>query len=530
MSSSSEESDDEDEFMSEQDKRKKDMALKASEKSPECMQVEKLLKYLLWGNKTVTIIVLCLLRDCNLTQETIQLTILEAGGLDLLLNLLDTDDLKCKIGSLRILKEISKNVAIRKAIRDAGGLKTIVSLTKSQNKDLKCLSSETIANVAKSGKARRAVRHYGGLKRLVAIIEIARDRKLNQFKTEEELKQNLEVTRCAALALSSCCKSDKNKKAMRKVGVLPVLAELILNITETSILRSVMDIFQECASDPNYIMAIRSLGLIEPIVRHISSEDVEIKMHCASAIQKVCEDKQCCEMIRKHGALLPLTELLNDVDDKPLCSAATGAIWKCSTSALNAEVFEQVNVLDKLIAFLELNEPEEVRINCSGAIASLAQRPQNRPIIRKKNGIKLLINQIGSTTIPLLVNATDAIGVMAEDQESIDSITKYDGIRLLWSLLKNPAWQVQASAAGAMCPCFKNMEDAGEEVRAFVGGIELMMTLLKSEHIEVLAAICNTVAQIAQDDENLAIMTDLCVVQLLSDLTSTKNDTLKVVF
>ena len=326
MSSSSEESDDEDEFMSDQDKRKKEFSMKASEKSPECLQIEKLLKYLRWGNKTVTIIVLCLLRDCNLNQELIQSTILEVGGLDLLLNLLDTDDLKCKIGSLRILKEISNNVAIRKSIRDAGGLQTIVSLAKSQNKDLKCLSTETIANVAKSSKARKAVRRYGGLKRLVLILEMARDEKLNKFKSEEELKQNLEVARCATLALSSCCKSDKNKRALRKLGILPVLAELILNVTETSILRSVMDIFQECASDSNYRIAIRNMELIEPIVRHISSDDVEIKMLCASAIRKICEDKETCEMVRRHNALLPLTELLNNVEDKALCTAATGIV------------------------------------------------------------------------------------------------------------------------------------------------------------------------------------------------------------
>ena len=73
----------------------------------------------------------------------------------------------------------------------------------------------------------------------------------------------------------------------------------------------------------------------------------------------------------------------------------------------------------------------------------MAKRAHNRPKIREKDGIKLLIDQLGSTTIALLVNATDAIGVMAEDPESIDSIIKYDGIRLLWSLLKNPAWQVR---------------------------------------------------------------------------------------
>ena len=72
------------------------------------------------------------------------------------------------------------------------------------------------------------------------------------------------------------------------------------------------------------------------------------------------------------------------------------------------------------------------------------------------------------------------------------------------------------------------MEDAGEEVRAYVGGLEIMMNLLKSNHDEVLAAMCKTIAQIAQDSENLGIMTDLKVVQLLSSLTATKNDLLKV--
>ena len=35
-------------------------------------------------------------------------------------------------------------------------------------------------------------------------------------------------------------------------------------------------------------------------------------------------------------------------------------------------------------------------------------------------------------------------------------IDKLDGVRLLWSLLKNPNTQVQASAAWAICPCIEN--------------------------------------------------------------------------
>ena len=35
-------------------------------------------------------------------------------------------------------------------------------------------------------------------------------------------------------------------------------------------------------------------------------------------------------------------------------------------------------------------------------------------------------------------------------------IDKLDGVRLLWSLLKNPNTDVQASAAWAICPCIQN--------------------------------------------------------------------------
>lgn len=57
-------------------------------------------------------------------------------------------------------------------------------------------------------------------------------------------------------------------------------------------------------------------------------------------------------------------------------------------------------------------------------------------------------------------------------------------------------------------------------VRSFVGGLELIVSLLKSHDIEVLASICAAIAEIAKDEENLAVITDHGVVKLLSNLTS----------
>jgi len=56
-------------------------------------------------------------------------------------------------------------------------------------------------------------------------------------------------------------------------------------------------------------------------------------------------------------------------------------------------------------------------------------------------------------------------------------------------------------------------------VRSFVGGLELVVSLLKSDSVSVLAGVCAAVACIASDEENLAVITDHGVVPMLAKLT-----------
>jgi hypothetical protein len=57
-------------------------------------------------------------------------------------------------------------------------------------------------------------------------------------------------------------------------------------------------------------------------------------------------------------------------------------------------------------------------------------------------------------------------------------------------------------------------------VRSFVGGLELIVSLLKSKDVQVLASVCAAIAEITKDEENLAVITDHGVVQLLSNLAT----------
>ncbi|XP_033629492.1 armadillo repeat-containing protein 4-like [Asterias rubens] len=489
----------------------------------EYWQIQKLVKYLKGGNQTATVIALCAMRDFNLAQETCQLAIRDVGGLEVLINLLETKAIKCKIGSLKILKEISRNTQIRRAIADLGGLQTMVDILQASDKDLKCLSAETIANVAKFRRARRTVRQHGGIRKLVALLDCA---PIGSVPVTPESEKDVEVARCGALALWSCSKSTKNKQAIRKAGGIPLLARLLKSRNEDMLI-PVVGTLQECSSEHSYRLAIRTEGMIEDLVKNLHSENQELQMHCASAIFKCAEEKETRDLVRLYGGLDPMVALLNNSENKELLAAATGAIWKCAMSPENVSRFQDLKAIELLVALLN-DQPEEVLVNVVGALGECAaQEPSNRASIRKAGGIPPLVNLLTGTNQALLVNVTKSVGACATEADNMGIIDRLDGVRLLWSLLKNQNQRVQASAAWAICPCIENAKDAGEMVRSFVGGLELIVSLLKSDDREVLASVCAAIANIAKDEENLAVITDHGVVPMLAKLATTTDDKLR---
>ncbi|OBS82025.1 hypothetical protein A6R68_23985, partial [Neotoma lepida] len=367
---------------SEEDEEPPDHRQEANADLPsEYWQIQKLVKYLKGGNQTATVIALCSMRDFNLAQETCQLAIRDVGGLEVLINLLDTDEVKCKIGSLKILKEISHNPQIRRNIVDLGGLPIMVNILDSPHKSLQCLAAETIANVAKFKRARRAVRQNGGITKLHSTETT----QPSLYETRD-----VEVARCGALALWSCSKSHSNKEAIRKAGGIPLLARL-LKTSHEDMLIPVVATLQECASEENYRAAIKAERIIENLVKNLNSENEQLQEHCAMAIYQCAEDEETRDLVRLHGGLKPLATLLNNTDNKERLAAVTGAIWKCSISKENVIKFREYKAIETLVGLLT-DQPEEVLVNVVGALGECCQEYENRVIVRKCGGIQPLVN------------------------------------------------------------------------------------------------------------------------------------------
>ncbi|KAM3180705.1 hypothetical protein ACTXT7_015773 [Hymenolepis weldensis] len=227
-----------------------------------------------------------------------------------------------------------------------------------------------------------------------------------------------------------------------------------------------------------------------------------------------------------------------------------------------------------------VSRTEKVLVNVVGALGEMAMDKNNIAIIRKTGGIQLLIALLTGTNEDLLINTTRALGHIAEDKDSASVSARQDlflgsvpsnsnsvaiamanvdlnNRKERWctttlvsfedekfqrtrercnKLVRLPImspWCEPMSTDLVISACqiytltTSAQDESGELVRSFVGGLELVISLLRSPSMGVRAAICGVISKIAKDEENLAVITDHGVVSLLSELAYTTDDSLR---
>ncbi|XP_064087331.1 outer dynein arm-docking complex subunit 2-like [Macrobrachium nipponense] len=215
------------------------------------------------------------------------------------------------------------------------------------------------------------------------------------------------------------------------------------------------------------------------------------------------------------------------VGDSELLEAVSEAIWHVSMIPEHVPALKDLTTVPVLVALLH-HDDEKVLTNVVGALGEASCDQECCMILLRGGGVTTLIQLLRRTSDKLLLNVTRALGSCAADNDALDALLQQDGLRLLWSHLKNPNCRVQASAANAICTCLqRETEELAEVVRSLVGGIELLVSLLESDSEAVLSAVCAAIAKIAQDPQNLAIMTDYGAVTSLSKLAVRENDSLR---
>ena len=93
------------------------------------------------------------------------------GGLEVLVNLLETREIKCQQGSLAVLLEISSAKEMKRHLVDIGIVTPLIELLKHPARDIQVLTVETMANIAMIRKARKQIRVRGGIPYVVRYLK-----------------------------------------------------------------------------------------------------------------------------------------------------------------------------------------------------------------------------------------------------------------------------------------------------------------------------------------------------------------------
>ncbi|KAK0080204.1 hypothetical protein PV325_000302 [Microctonus aethiopoides] len=581
VNEAAEEDSSDDEPESESDEETRFVKEETPELASEFWQLQKLIKYTKAGNQTATTVALCLLKNYQLGSRSIQRAIREMGGLEVLVNLLETKDIKCQLGSLGVLSQMGNCSETRRYLVDLGIISPLIELLKHPAKDIRILTAETMASIAMMRKARKQIRIRSGIALILDAMDIPESvLNRNSDQLNESERQDIAVAIACAKVLASLSSSPKIKEELRKHGVVFFMSRFLRSL-HIDLIIPIMGAIQQCADLNVFRLAFEQMGIITDIVRllcdgeaadskqmqnsianqhkinstientlnetesynndkvneklvQMEKERLKLQENCAQAIFKCATNKLTRDMVRQSGGLDPLCRLVQNERvrmNKPLLAAVTGAIWKCAISPENVTRFNQNGLVASLVPLLEENEDEEVLAHVVGILAECCVDPANRAILRINNGLPKLIRLLSGTYEPLLENLPLVIKECAEDEQCMDVINDpshaLDGVRLVWSLLKHPSNIVKCNACRALVPCIKSAKDSAEMVRAFVGGLELTVSILDSDDNQVLAAVCATIAAIAVDPENLGILTDHGVVKKLAKLVHTQDEQLQ---
>ncbi|TGZ54822.1 Armadillo repeat-containing protein 4 [Temnothorax longispinosus] len=477
----------------------------------EFWHIQKLIKYMKAGNQTATMVSLCLLKDYDLTDKN---------------------------GSLSVLLQIATSTDMKRYLIDLDITTPLIQMLKHPARDIQILAAETMAIIARVRKARKQIRIRGGIPLILDVMDVP-DEVLRRSYDElsEASKELVAVAIGCAKVLDSLGSSPKVKEELRQHGVVRLMSRF-LRSKHTQLIVPTMGVVQQCADLNVFREAFERVGIINDLVRHLKNDNTKLKENSALAIFKCASNRETRTMVRRAGGLDPLCKLVQSDEvhaNKRLLAAVTGGIWKCAISPENIMRFNQNDLVASLVPLLEENEDERVLANVVGGLAECCKDSANRDILRTNEGLPKLrplqIRLLSATYEPLLENVPLVLKECAVDERCMDIINdpehRLDGVRLVWSLLKHPSDVIKRNACLALVPCIRHSKDSPEMVRAFVGGLELTVSLLESKDTEVLSAVCAMIAEIATDPENLGILTDHGVVKKLAALVETDDENLR---
>eukprot|EP00698_Gefionella_okellyi_P003505 TRINITY_DN13305_c0_g1_i1.p1 TRINITY_DN13305_c0_g1~~TRINITY_DN13305_c0_g1_i1.p1 ORF type:complete len:1153 (+),score=225.93 TRINITY_DN13305_c0_g1_i1:34-3459(+) len=484
--------------------------IKPSEYTDRHIHIHKLAKMLLTEGYVVPALTSVLELDLDTT--AVHVAMRDVGCIEPLVKLLDSNQAHVRLKIVQVLTHVAKNPANQIIIRQLDGIVPLVERLQDDNPISRAAVAHTLALLAQNARNRRQIMLAGGVKDLVQILFTEKDQS---------------VLVGAATALWHTCKYDKAQKQVFELKALDRIQRHMDRSTDEFTL-PLLGTLRWLASNENAAHHFDAQDIPDMVIGKLKSDNTAILSEAANALQFILRDKTGPGILQeKKGSLQRLVQLLKlaSTGTQDFITGVLGSLFQGTQLAENATQTVKMDATASVVPLLGHQE-EEVQHLAAAVLSNLCQSEQGRKAVKSSSGLLPLVSLLTSTNLDVLVHVCNALYYACLATDNMKVVTDNDGIRLLWSLLKSRSQRVQAAAARAIMPCIDEPNNAAS-VRWLVGGLPLLVNLLDSDNEDVQAYVCGSVANIAKDEQNLAVITEYGVVKKLGALVQTTNDNVR---
>lgn len=492
--------------------------------------LQKLVRFMKIGNQVVTNACLCCIRDYDLTQQINQRAIFSIGGLETLVNLCKSNDLICRIGTLYVLREMSKNIDMRRYMVDMNIIESLCKIVSEPLNEIKCLAIDILGILASIQPARQIIYKFDVINKIVDALNFDRRllrTKCSKMTDKETVLINLAVS--SARALSQILVTPRMLTDARKGGLILSISEL-LNTIHQPLIRAVMRLCNVCSQDIGIQLGIETELVIVDITKQLKSKDSDLLADACGIIAQCGHSPKTNKLIQKNNGLKSIVNILsteNYWQNAKLMLPATAAAYTCAQDRSSAREFNKLKVLQLLNKFLTKGFNDDILANICGFASQLLYEKGYVKILLADNALKTILNFFYIEHDTLRIETCHVLTNVCKYPEYAEQMRELDAITHMWTLLESPNPSVQAAASNALCEYMRNDKGSAEYVRKLDNGLELIASSLESKNDTTLNAICSMIVEIAKDQYNLAILTQYRVVPSLARLIHTENKNLE---
>ncbi|XP_046859926.1 outer dynein arm-docking complex subunit 2-like [Xenia sp. Carnegie-2017] len=275
---------------------------------PDYWEIRKIIRLIQIGDPTATVLMLCALKEFDFLQTAFGSEIIRhLNGVSLFLNIIETDDDRCKMAALNVLVTLARSPKSSETILRKKGMQLFVLILRTEkNKTVLSLVCEVITSMAKHGYATRFLKE---LKVVEILMTVFKDCAKHKRQSE-----NLKLFHSVCYAVWSCCLSGRKEDAIAVSECLGVITRLVRTKDDEQV-RPLLGIIEACCDVSYFCRELDGENLVGELISKMKSTEA-IKILSLKILYKCAGDERFQKTFMKSNHLQDIVILFEKLQGK----------------------------------------------------------------------------------------------------------------------------------------------------------------------------------------------------------------------